>query len=258
MIGFTEVPATMPEIAPATNLPQYVPQVPPVGQARVLESSDFSIIMELRSIVFQALPDRRFLYPEDDDPQFIRMHLGQDGMSVGVFADNHLIAFTNLTLPTGDKIGMPWLGIPTRQVKRHHALLMNGIVHPGLEGKGLHKYLINERLRIAAADHRPMARVLASPYNYRSWGNFIWHGFIVKGFIRPFEPKFGTILRYVLDRDTRQQLVGRPETSVFVDATDIQQQETFFERGMLGFNRVMKDNKSYLELMVPQEVPLEY
>ncbi|MBW7962979.1 hypothetical protein [Bradyrhizobium sp. BR 10261] len=241
-----------------SKLSNYAPLQPPCGEARVLTKADFTAIMDLREVVFAALPNRQFLYPEDDDESFIRDHLGLEGMSVGIFDGGQLIGFTNVTLPDGNRLGEPWLGIPGRRVQRHHALLMNGIVRPGFEGNGLHKYLIAERLRIAEADNRPLARVLASPYNYRSWGNFIWHGFIVKGFIRPYEPKFGTLLRYVMDVDARQKLVGNRETSVLVDSRDIEKQEAYFEQGMLGFNRVMDGPTASIELMHPIEPPIEY
>ncbi|SFI82792.1 hypothetical protein SAMN05216525_114107 [Bradyrhizobium sp. Gha] len=241
-----------------SKLSSYAPLQPPCGTARVLTKADFMAIMGLREVVFAALPNRQFLYPEDDDEGFVRAHLGLHGMSVGVFEHEQLIGFTNLTLPDGDSLGEPWLGIPSRRIRRHHALLMNGIVRPGFEGNGLHKYLIAERLRIAEADDRPLARVLASPYNYRSWGNFIWHGFVVKGFIRPYEPKFGTLLRYVMDMDARQKLVGRKETSTLVDSNDIEKQEACFEQGMLGFNRVMDGPTAFIELMHPTESPIEY
>lgn len=240
------------------RLSTYAPLRPPSGKARVLTEDDFSTIMELRDVVFAALSNRQFLYPEDDEEGFVRSHLGSDGMSVGVFDGEQLIGFTNLTLPDGDRLGLPWLDIPARRVQRHHALLMNGIVRPGFEGNGLHKYLIAERLRIAEADDRPLARVLASPYNYRSWGNFIWHGFIVKGFIRPYEPKFGMLLRYVMDMDARQRLVGRRDTAILVDSSDIEKQEACFEQGMLGFSRVMDGRTALIELMHPVQPPIEY
>jgi hypothetical protein len=250
--------ALQPDIGFPQDLTHYVPEPPLIGRARIMVPSDFSTIMELRDAVFSALANRQYLYPEDDDEGFVKAHLGREGMSVGVFVDRQLIAFTNVTLPSGEKLGTPWLGLPGRLIRRHHALLMNGIVRPGFEGKGLHKYLIAERLRIADADRRPLARVLASPYNHRSWGNFIWHGFVVKGFIRPFEPKFGTLLRYVMDRDSRQRLVGDKATAVLVDPADIELQETYFARGMLGFERAVKAGVVCLKLMRPCEAPLEY
>lgn len=203
------MPAAGQKAAPAGLQPP-LSLPPPAGlSARMLGPGDLAGLLALRREVVGGLADEDWYVLEPD--RFAADHLGPNGETVGLFADDALVAYAMLGLPPGepDAAGAPpadpapdpmadRAGVPAAE-RGLVAHLASTMVRADRRGCGLHKWLIRQRLARCAALGRVHVMAMVSPRNPASWHNLMRYGLAIHA-LAPLE---GDRLRYLLYRDLR-------------------------------------------------------
>ena len=209
---------------------------PPAGHTlRGLTVADLPALHRLHDDVLRALPDPALFRLFGGAERFLADHLGARGRSLGVFAQEGLVAYGSLTRPTAADLDnyAADLGWPADRAGRV-ALLSAAMVHPSQRGQGLHRTLIDGRLRLAAELGAPELLVRASPANAISRRTLLSHGFAVAWLGVQREGS----LRHVLWRP-----IGGPawvgpsqDDSAFTwaAAEDLAEQQRLLREGLLG------------------------
>ena len=215
--------------------PGAVAKAPAGLAARPLMAADLAALIDLRRSVVTGLTDEDCYVPEPD--HFVRAHLGMRGETIGLFADDRLIAYSMLGLPPGnravavepadpmaDALGIP---APYRAAAAHLASTM---VRSEWRGCGLHKWLIRHRLARCAALGRRHVMAMVSPRNVASWHNLMRHGLTIRA-VAPLE---GDRPRYLLYLEMDKAKAYNPETGISVALADLDRQRAVLSQGYVG------------------------
>ena len=208
---------------------------PPAHTLRALTAADLPALHRLHDDVLRALPDPALFRLFGGAERFLADHLGARGRSLGVFAQEELVAYGSLTRPTAADLDnyaadLGWQADRAGRV----ALLSAAMVHPSQRGQGLHRTLIDGRLRLAAELGAPELLVRAAPANAISRRTLLSHGFAVAWLGVQREGS----LRHVLWRP-----IGGPawvgpsqDDSAFTwaAAEDLAEQQRLLREGLLG------------------------
>ena len=153
---------------------------PPAHTLRALTAADLPALHRLHDDVLRALPDPALFRLFGGAERFLADHLGARGRSLGVFAQQGLVAYGSLTRPGAADLDnyAADLGWPADRAGRV-ALLSAAMVHPSQRGQGLHRTLIDGRIRLAADLGAPELLVRAAPANAVSRRTLLSHGFAV-------------------------------------------------------------------------------
>jgi GNAT superfamily N-acetyltransferase len=154
--------------------------LPPAHSVRALTAADLPALHRLHDDVLRALPDPGLFRLFGGAQRFLADHLGARGQSLGVFARQELVAYGSLTRPAAGDLDnyagdLGWAPDRSDRV----ALLSAAMVHPSHRGQGLHRMLIAERIRLAAALGARELLVRAAPANAVSRRTLLSHGFAV-------------------------------------------------------------------------------
>jgi len=152
----------------------------PAHTLRELTAADLPALHRLHDDVLRALPDPALFRLFGGAERFLADHLGARGRSLGVFAQEGLVAYGSLTLPTAADLDnyAADLGWPADRAGRV-ALLSAAMVHPSQRAQGLHRTLIDGRIRLAAGLGAPELLVRVAPANAVSRRTLLSHGFAV-------------------------------------------------------------------------------
>jgi len=147
---------------------------------RALTAADLPALQRLHDDVLSALPDPGLFRLFGGAERFLADHLGARGRSLGVFSREGLVAYGSLTRPLPDDVDnyagdLGW----TPERAGRVALLSAAMVHPSHRGEGLHRTLIDGRIRLAADLGAPELLVRAAPANAVSRRTLLSHGFAV-------------------------------------------------------------------------------
>ena len=209
--------------------------LPPAHTLRALTAADLPALHRLHDDVLRALPDPGLFRLFGGAERFLSGHLGARGRSLGVFAQDGLVAYGSLTRPAAEDLDnyAVDLGWPPERAGRV-ALLSAAMVHPSHRGKGLHRTLITGRIRLAADLGAPELLVRAAPANAVSRRTLLSHGFAVAWLGVQREGS----LRHVLWRpiDGPAWVGSSSDDSAFswAAADDLQEQQRLLGEGWLG------------------------
>ena len=188
-------------------------------------------ILSLQNIVVEALEDKSRLQPlSQEEFQYI---LEGNGMMIGAFIENELIAFRALLVPPIDDehLGLD-IGLPESEL---HRVIYQEIsnVHPNCRGNGMQKILANvimDELQKEDSKYDYVCCTVA-PFNIPSLKDKFAQGMEIAA----LKEKYGGSLRYVFMKKLR----GDKES----DWTDIQSilmsdasgQQALLSEGYLGY-----------------------
>lgn len=196
----------------------------------VIEQLTLKQLAELEALqqqVYEALPDKNTLQPLSTD-EFTNI-LGGNGLLIGVYAREQLIAFRALLDPQDDPehLGVD-CGVARENLSRVFYQEISN-VSPDWRGYGLQKLMA--QVIMAAADMARYDYVCATvkPYNIPSLKDKFSQGLIVKG----LKLKYGGKLRYIFFKDLKNAApVYHEEQQVSMNDTAAQQ--TLLQQGYVG------------------------
>ncbi len=196
-----------------------------------LDERHLPLVMALQEVIVQKLGRPDLLQPFSCD--FMKQHMGRQGVVLGVFVENRLAAFRNLYYP--DPWDKQWnlgldLGLAEDELVKVANLQMV-CVHPHFRGNAL-ALKMNQislgLLREAGTHHHVCATV--SPYN-------IWNVPILLGSgfrIAKLKSKYGGKVRYIVHQDLRKPMVFNDGSAVKVCLNDLDTQKRWLDAGFYG------------------------
>lgn len=196
----------------------------------VIEQLTLKQLAELEALqqqVYEALPDKNTLQPLSTD-EFTNI-LGGNGLLIGVYAREQLIAFRALLDPQDDPehLGVD-CGVARENLSRVFYQEISN-VSPDWRGYGLQKLMA--QVIMAAADMARYDYVCATvkPYNIPSLKDKFSQGLIVKG----LKLKYGGKLRYIFFKDLKNAAPAYHEEQQ-VSMNDTAAQQTLLQQGYVG------------------------
>jgi hypothetical protein len=196
-----------------------------------LHEKHLPLVMQLQEVIVQNLARPDLLHSFSHD--FMKRHMGPQGIVLGVFVENCLVAFRNLYFP--DPWDAEWnlgldLGLPKKELVKVANLQMV-CVHPRFRGNSLAlkmNRLSLGLLRERGIHHHICATV--SPYN-------IWNipVLLASGFrVARLKNKYGGKVRYIVHQDLRQPLNFDDNSTVNVRLDNLDAQQKWLESGYYG------------------------
>jgi hypothetical protein len=204
-----------------------------------LDEKHLPLVMQLQEVIVQKLvrPDLLQAFSYD----FMKRHMGPQGVVLGVFAENRLVAFRNIYYP--DPFDAEWnlgmdLGLPEAE-RIKVANLQMVCVHPRYQGNSLALKLNRVSLGLLrewGIRHHICATV--SPYNIWNLPVLLASGFrIVK-----LKNKYGGKVRYIVHQDLRQPLHFDEGGAERVRLDDLAAQQKWFASGYCGVALEKREN----------------
>lgn len=204
-----------------------------------LTVSDLPQIKELQQSVIEALPDPNILQPLSDE-ELLNI-LGGNGLMIGAFVEEKLIAFRALLKPNENEDEHLGLDIAATDLSR---VLYQEIsnVHPDFRGNGLQKTLANIIMTQVDLNQYDWVCATVMPYNIAS----LKDKFAQRMQIFALKYKYGGKLRYVFAKSLHDELerTGEP---VFISMGDVEQQQCYLKNGYYGVEMVKRDDDWFVE-----------
>ncbi|MFK4467817.1 GNAT family N-acetyltransferase [Bacillus sp. RC252] len=188
-------------------------------------------ILSLQNVVVEALEDKGRLQPLSlEEFQYI---LEGNGMMIGAFIENELIAFRALLVPPIDDehLGLD-IGLPESQL---HRVIYQEIsnVHPNCRGNGMQKILatvIMDELQKEDSKYDYVCCTVA-PFNIPSLKDKFAQGMEIAA----LKEKYGGSMRYAFVKELRKD-IERDWTDVkSVPMSDASGQQTLLSEGYRGY-----------------------
>lgn len=197
-------------------------------EVKKLDKSYLSKILALQKVVCDALPDQDILQPLTEE-EFLYILDGQ-GLLIGAFADEQLIAFRALLIPEIDDEHLGFaIGLENESDLKRVLYQEISNVHPDFRGYGLQKTLakvIMQQIDIKDFDY---LAATVKPYNIASLKDKFSQGFYIVG----LKYAYGGKLRYVFVLDLRKQPQYEEET-VTISMGDVEAQTRLLQEGFVG------------------------
>ncbi len=197
----------------------------------ILNEKHLPQVMALQEVIVQNLQQPDLLHSFSRD--FMKQHMEERGVVLGVFVQNRLIAFRNLYYPElGDKewnLGLD-LGLAEEELAKV-ANLQLVCVHPRYRGNGL--ALKMNQISLGLLRQRgthPHVCATVSPYN-------IWNipVLLASGFhIAKLKSKYGGKIRYIVYQDLRHPIIFDDQSAVWVRLDDLDTQKRWLCSGFYG------------------------
>ena len=196
-----------------------------------LDEKHLPLVMDLQEVIVQNLARPDLLQSFSYD--FMKRHMGPQGVVLGVFVKNHLVAFRNLYFP--DPWDAEWnlgldLGLPEEELV-NVANLQMVCVHPEFRGNSLAMKMNRVSLgllREMGTHHHICATV--SPYNIWNIPVLLKSGFR----IAKLKNKYGGKVRYIVHQNFRNPLHFNDSSAVRVRLDDLDAQQKWFGSGFYG------------------------
>jgi hypothetical protein len=196
-----------------------------------LSEEHLPVVMALQECIIQNLERPDLLQPFSCD--FMRQHMGGQGMVLGVFVKDRLVAFRNLYFPDPDdaewNLGRD-LALP-EEALAEVANLQMVCVHPRFRGNGL--ALRMNQISLGLLRERgthPHVCATVSPYNCWNLPILLNTGFRVAMLKNKYRGK----LRYILHQDLRRPFTFNDECVVTARLEDFDTQKRLFAAGFCG------------------------
>lgn len=195
---------------------------------RILTTADLPRVLTLYDYVVANMenPDMLWRYPDETVASF----LGTDGMVIGTFVEQELIALRVMYLHhPGDQTN-PLIGNITSEcgITAHLALC---VIDPQFRGNSLQKQMGGYFMKLTetARTFQSMCSIV-SPHNYPS----ISDKFSLNMVVVKLMPKFRGIWRYIFYRNMDEPLRTIDKHLIFVASQDYQRQITLLADGYCG------------------------
>lgn len=188
-------------------------------------------ILSLQNVVVEALEDKSRLQPLSlEEFQYI---LEGNGMMIGAFIENELIAFRALLVPPIDDehLGLD-IGLPEREL---HRVIYQEIsnVHPNCRGNGMQKILatvIMDELQKEDGKYDYVCCTVA-PFNIPSLKDKFAQGMEITA----LKEKYGGSMRYVFVKELRETEEKQQDVIQVVAMNDFDKQRALLESGYHGY-----------------------
>lgn len=207
----------------------------------LIDEAYLSAMMALQEVIVEHLSHPTLL--QTFSREFMKQHLGMQGMVLGVLVENRLVAFRNVYFPA------PWdvewnlgidLGLPATEL-HNVANLQMVCVHPQFRGNALgHKLnrISLDLLGVLNSHHHVCATV--SPDNIWNIPILLKSGFhIVK-----LKEKYGGKTRYVVYQNLRNPIQFDHTRMVYVRSDDLSTQKRLLACGLVGVTQHLTRRRS--------------
>lgn len=209
--------------------------LPPGHSLRALTADDLPALHRLHDDVLRALPDPGLFRLFGGAEKFLADHLGARGRSLGVFAQERLVAYGSVTLPAADDLDnyagdLGWSSERAGGV----ALLSAAMVHPSHRERGLHRTLIASRIDLARALGVPELLVRAAPANAVSRRTLLSHGFAVAWLGVQREGSLRHVFWRPIDGPAWTPPASGEAAFAWAAADDLEEQKRLLAEGWIG------------------------
>jgi hypothetical protein len=204
-----------------------------------LDEKHLPLVMQLQEVIVQNLARPDLLQSFSYD--FMKRHMGPQGVVLGVFVEKQLAAFRNLYFP--DPKDAEWnlgldLGLPEEELV-HVANLQMVCVHPRFRGNALALKMNRVSLGLLRerGTHRHICATV-SPYNIWNIPVLLDSGFK----IAKLKNKYGGKVRYIVHQDLRTPFHFNDDSAAQVRLDDLEAQKKWFDAGYYGVALNKREN----------------
>lgn len=207
--------------------------------ARKLSMADLADLETLQQKVYDALPDKNTLQPLSTE-EFENI-LGGNGLLIGIFVEEQLIAFRALLDPQDDPehLGID-CGLSGEQLARVFYQEISN-VDPDWRGYGLQKTMADIVMNAADLTRYDYVCATVKPYNIPSLKDKFAQGLVVKG----LKLKYGGKMRYIFFKALKEQPTMYTETRT-VNMADVAAQQALLKEGFVGTTLEKKNDDFWL------------
>jgi GNAT superfamily N-acetyltransferase len=197
----------------------------------LLNEKHLPLVMALQKVIIQHLQRPDLLQPFTLG--FMKKHMGDRGIVLGVFVEDRLAAFRNVYYPepwnTEWNLGLD-LGLAQEDLTKVANLQMV-CVHPDYRGNGLAMKMNQVSLGLLRkrGAHRHICATV-SPYNIWNLPILLKSGFCIAA----LKSKYGGKLRYIVYQNLRCPLLLDDNSAVHVRLDDFQEQKRWLASGFCG------------------------
>lgn len=211
-------------------------------KVRRMETEDIEQALALQKIVVQTLENKDILQPLSYEE--FRYITDGHGLLIGAFADEELIAFRALLVPSVDEEDHLGLDIGL-QVDELQNVIYQEIsnVHPDYRGNRLQQELAQLIMEELNKEKKPFKYVCATvmPFNIPSLKDKFGQGMLIAALKKKYEGR----LRYIFFKELGMETPTVWNTTKELPMSDVKGQQRLLERGWLGF-KMEKRNEVYI------------
>ena len=199
-------------------------------------------ILSLQNVVVEALEDKSRLQPLSlEEFQYI---LEGNGMMIGAFIENELIAFRALLVPPIDDEHLG-LDIGLSESELHRVIYQEiSNVHPNCRGNGMQKILANvimDELQKEDSKYDYVCCTVA-PFNIPSLKDKFAQGMAIAA----LKEKYGGSLRYVFVKELRDKQEKKTEDVKKLDMKHFNEQQRLLTLGYRGYKMESLDESYFI------------
>jgi ribosomal protein S18 acetylase RimI-like enzyme len=208
-------------------------------QVRRLKIEDLSAILNVQQVVLDTLEKKDTLQPLSDEE--FRTILDGNGLMLGVFVRNHLVAFRALWFPREDKENLGRdLGLSVdEQMNVVHQEITS--VHPDYRGNGLQKrlaFLVMKELENMNGSYHYVCCTV-HPFNLPSLKDKLSQGLL----IAKVKEKYAGHLRYIFMREFQREMRLDNDGAKLIALEDLEGQKRLLEQGYYGYQLFQKEGQ---------------
>jgi len=199
-------------VAAAVRLRAVAADLPDGLTVRLLDPDDSDLLADFRLRVVAMLEDPDHYCMAGEVGSFVADHLGDRGLTAGIFRKTALVGYGALGLPmAGDPNRGRELDLPEAELPLV-AHMPSAMVDPGERGRGPHHRLIDWRIGLAESLGRRHLITTVSARNHHSWSHLARYGLYPKRLIRVG----GGLVRLLVHRDFTADPVFDPANAELV------------------------------------------
>jgi hypothetical protein len=205
----------------------------------VLNESHIPQLMNLQYEVIDALENKAILQPLDE--QELRYILSGNGIMIGVFVQEKLIAFRALLEPALDEEHLGYdIGLSTENELKKVLYQEISNVHPNFRGYGLQRTMADIIMQQVDITRFNIVCATVMPGNIASLKDKFSQGMHIAN----LKYKYGGKLRYVFAKSLKEQTRSYSR-EVFLDMKDTKEQQRLLKEGYVGL-AMQKDGENWL------------
>lgn len=205
----------------------------------VLNETHIPELMVLQQKVIEALPDPAILHPLDEEE--FRSNIQGNGIMIGVFVQEKLIAFRALLEPVIDEEHLGYdIGLQTEDELKKVLYQEISNVHPDYRGYGLQRTMADIIMQQVDVTKYHFVCATVMPGNIASMKD----KFSQRMHVAALKLKYGGKLRYVFTKSLREAERHWTEQQ-FVSMHDTNAQQQLLKQGYIGVS-MEKDESDWL------------